>query len=232
MPARTGTVYLLHFDAPYRHARNYLGWADDFDALLAEHAAGTGGRLTAVVRSAASAGPSPGPGPAPAAGSANFSARAARLAAARSAACTCASASPPPRQGDLMYRSGDDLYGDDLTSGPAGDPLEDPCPGATPTRASRAGPAARPTPTGTCHGGDRPARLQAAAALDALERDLAGEREAALALAERLEDLLARQRRTADRLAELRGLALCAADEHGRARLAAGHFHTDPPNQR
>jgi hypothetical protein len=39
MPTRTGTVYLLHFDRPYRHARHYLGWAEDLDNRLAEHAA-------------------------------------------------------------------------------------------------------------------------------------------------------------------------------------------------
>ena len=52
MPTRTGTVYLLHFDEPYRHARHYLGWAGDLDTRLAEHAAGSGARLTAVVRAA------------------------------------------------------------------------------------------------------------------------------------------------------------------------------------
>ena len=47
-----GTVYLLHFHRPYRHARHYLGWAADLDTRLAEHAAGRGARLTAVVRAA------------------------------------------------------------------------------------------------------------------------------------------------------------------------------------
>jgi len=47
-----GTVYLLHFDRPYAHARHYLGWAADLDARLAEHAAGRGARLLAVVRAA------------------------------------------------------------------------------------------------------------------------------------------------------------------------------------
>lgn len=50
----TGTVYLLHFDAPYAHARHYLGWTaeEDVTARLAEHAAGRGARLLAVVASA------------------------------------------------------------------------------------------------------------------------------------------------------------------------------------
>jgi predicted GIY-YIG superfamily endonuclease len=44
-----GTIYLLHFDRPYKHARHYLGWARDLDARLADHDAGRGARLTAVV---------------------------------------------------------------------------------------------------------------------------------------------------------------------------------------
>jgi hypothetical protein len=47
-----GTVYLLHFDRPYRHARHYLGWTADetVDARLARHRAGGGARLIAVIR--------------------------------------------------------------------------------------------------------------------------------------------------------------------------------------
>lgn len=47
-----GTVYLLHFDRPYRHARHYLGWTADLDARLAEHAASRDARLLAVVADA------------------------------------------------------------------------------------------------------------------------------------------------------------------------------------
>lgn len=47
-----GTVYLLHFDDPYKHAKHYTGWALDLDARLAEHASGGGARLLAVVRAA------------------------------------------------------------------------------------------------------------------------------------------------------------------------------------
>lgn len=47
-----GTVYLLHFASRYGHAGHYLGWAADVDARLAEHAAGRGARLLAVVRAA------------------------------------------------------------------------------------------------------------------------------------------------------------------------------------
>ena len=47
-----GTVYLLHFDEPYKHAKHYIGWTSDLPGRLAEHEAGGGARLTAVVRSA------------------------------------------------------------------------------------------------------------------------------------------------------------------------------------
>ncbi|WP_218061857.1 hypothetical protein, partial [Planobispora rosea] len=48
----TGTVYLLHFAQPYRHARHYTGQTSDLAGRLAEHAAGHGARLLAVVREA------------------------------------------------------------------------------------------------------------------------------------------------------------------------------------
>jgi predicted GIY-YIG superfamily endonuclease len=44
-----GTVYLLHFDKPYKQARHYLGYADDLEARLDRHKAGNGSRLVAVV---------------------------------------------------------------------------------------------------------------------------------------------------------------------------------------
>lgn len=47
-----GTVYLLHFDRPYHHARHYIGWARDVDARLAVHATGHGARLLQVVHAA------------------------------------------------------------------------------------------------------------------------------------------------------------------------------------
>ncbi len=48
-----GTVYLLHFDQPYKHARHYVGWtARNVGRRLAEHAAGHGARLLEVVRAA------------------------------------------------------------------------------------------------------------------------------------------------------------------------------------
>ncbi len=47
-----GTVYLVHFDRPYQHARHYLGWARNVKRRLAEHETGRGARLLAVVRAA------------------------------------------------------------------------------------------------------------------------------------------------------------------------------------
>ena len=52
---RTGTegvIYLLHFDRPYEHARHYTGWTTDLQQRLADHAAGRGARLLAVVKAA------------------------------------------------------------------------------------------------------------------------------------------------------------------------------------
>jgi predicted GIY-YIG superfamily endonuclease len=49
-----GTVYVLHFDPPYRHAGHYIGWtAGDVDARIATHLQGAGSPL---VRAAVSAG--------------------------------------------------------------------------------------------------------------------------------------------------------------------------------
>ena len=45
----TETVYLLHFERPFRHARHYLGSALHLDVRLAEHARGGGSRLLAHV---------------------------------------------------------------------------------------------------------------------------------------------------------------------------------------
>lgn len=49
---RTGTIYLLHFDEPFGHARHYLGWAHRLDARLAHHERGTGANLLKHVRAA------------------------------------------------------------------------------------------------------------------------------------------------------------------------------------
>lgn len=50
--ARTGTVYLLHFDRPYRHAAHYTGWTTNLTHRLAEHGTGHGARLLAVITAA------------------------------------------------------------------------------------------------------------------------------------------------------------------------------------
>lgn len=49
-----GTVYVLHLDPPYRHARHYTGYAEpgNLRARLAAHAAGTGARLMQVITEA------------------------------------------------------------------------------------------------------------------------------------------------------------------------------------
>jgi predicted GIY-YIG superfamily endonuclease len=44
------TIYLLHLDKPLRHARDYVGLADDLDARLERHASGQGARMLAVCR--------------------------------------------------------------------------------------------------------------------------------------------------------------------------------------
>jgi predicted GIY-YIG superfamily endonuclease len=48
----SSTVYLLHFDRPYRHARHYIGSTTNLRARLAAHARGQGARLLQVVRDA------------------------------------------------------------------------------------------------------------------------------------------------------------------------------------
>jgi hypothetical protein len=47
-------VYLCHLDPPYRHARHYLGSADDLPRRLHRHAMGRGARLLAVAVAAGS----------------------------------------------------------------------------------------------------------------------------------------------------------------------------------
>ena len=48
-----GTVYLIHFDVAYRHARHYVGWTADLLARLAAHREGRGARLMEVITAAA-----------------------------------------------------------------------------------------------------------------------------------------------------------------------------------
>lgn len=46
---RTGVVYLLHFDRPYRHAAHYTGWTLNLPHRLDKHATGHDARLLAVI---------------------------------------------------------------------------------------------------------------------------------------------------------------------------------------
>jgi len=45
-------VYLLHFDPPYRHARHYVGFAEDLEPRINAHVTGHGARLTQVAHDA------------------------------------------------------------------------------------------------------------------------------------------------------------------------------------
>ena len=45
-----GTVYLLHFSEPYKHARHYTGWTEDLPARLGAHGNGRGARLMEVIK--------------------------------------------------------------------------------------------------------------------------------------------------------------------------------------
>jgi predicted GIY-YIG superfamily endonuclease len=42
-------AYLIHFDQPLRHARHYLGAAEDIPSRLADHWAGNGAKIMAAV---------------------------------------------------------------------------------------------------------------------------------------------------------------------------------------
>lgn len=43
------SVYLLHFDRPYKHARHYVGWAEQVQRRFRHHLTGNGARLVQVV---------------------------------------------------------------------------------------------------------------------------------------------------------------------------------------
>ena len=45
-----GTVYLIHFARPYKHAQHYIGFAENLERRLWHHRQGTGARLLQVVR--------------------------------------------------------------------------------------------------------------------------------------------------------------------------------------
>jgi predicted GIY-YIG superfamily endonuclease len=48
----TNTIYLIHFEKPYQHARHYLGFTTDLPARIADHRASVGSRLLQVVNDA------------------------------------------------------------------------------------------------------------------------------------------------------------------------------------
>lgn len=49
MARSTNTVYLLHFDRPYHHARHYIGCTSNLAQRLRDHRAGRGARLMEVI---------------------------------------------------------------------------------------------------------------------------------------------------------------------------------------
>lgn len=49
MRPHLGTVYLLHFDRPYRHARHYVGFTTNLKRRLSEHRSGHGSPLLCAV---------------------------------------------------------------------------------------------------------------------------------------------------------------------------------------
>ena len=46
------TVYLIHLERPYHHARHYLGFAGDLQQRLIQHRNGTGAKLLRAVNKA------------------------------------------------------------------------------------------------------------------------------------------------------------------------------------
>jgi len=48
---KTGTVYIIHFDEPFHHARHYVGWTEsaDVDSRMERHGKGNGSRLMRAV---------------------------------------------------------------------------------------------------------------------------------------------------------------------------------------
>jgi len=48
----SGTLYLIHFDEPYKHARHYLGFTKDLESRIKSHQAGSGANLMKVITEA------------------------------------------------------------------------------------------------------------------------------------------------------------------------------------
>lgn len=47
-----GTIYLLHFSEPFKHAKHYMGWARDLPNRVHEHLSGKGSSLTRAAHAA------------------------------------------------------------------------------------------------------------------------------------------------------------------------------------
>jgi predicted GIY-YIG superfamily endonuclease len=47
-----GTVYLIHFERPFKHARHYIGYSDNLDARTVRHNKGNGAKLLHHVKAA------------------------------------------------------------------------------------------------------------------------------------------------------------------------------------
>jgi hypothetical protein len=48
-----GTVYLIHFESPFKHAKHHLGWTEGpLELRLGDHRTGRGARLMKVVTAA------------------------------------------------------------------------------------------------------------------------------------------------------------------------------------
>lgn len=47
-----GTIYIIHFERPFHHARHYVGWADDIEKRLQDHWMGRGAKILRAVRAA------------------------------------------------------------------------------------------------------------------------------------------------------------------------------------
>jgi predicted GIY-YIG superfamily endonuclease len=46
--AERGTIYVLHLDPPFKHARHYTGWTQDLAGRLERHRRGNGSKLLAA----------------------------------------------------------------------------------------------------------------------------------------------------------------------------------------
>jgi predicted GIY-YIG superfamily endonuclease len=51
-PAHFTTVYLIHFNKAYRHARHYIGFTTNLDKRITDHLCGMGARLMEVITNA------------------------------------------------------------------------------------------------------------------------------------------------------------------------------------